>query len=97
MPTQLHPGQFPIGSLASRAAARRLSEERLSELDLVEMYSRHEGLKKAEFGEWESHRPGSMTRFCKIPAGMTFDEALADSGLPTTRTRGEHIRLKIDL
>src|SRR5215472_12550921 len=97
MPTQLHPGQFPIGSLASRAAARRLSEERLSKLNLVEMYSCHEGLEKAEFGEWASHCPGSMTRLCKIPGGITFDEALADLGLPIRRTRGEHIRLKIDL
>lgn len=97
MPAQLQPGQFALGSPQSRAAARALIESRRSELDLVEIYSRQEGLRTPEIGEWESLRPGSMTRRCRIPIGMTFDGALASAGLPITRTSGTHIRLNVDL
>jgi len=97
MSNPLHPGLFPIGSPQSRAIARALIESRWSTLDLVELYSSREGHGSPEFGEWESFRPGSMTRRCRIPAGMTFDEALQVAGLPVTRTNGKHIRMRIDV
>lgn len=97
MPAQLNPGQFPLGSPQSRAAARTLIESRRSELDLVEMYSSVEGLETPEFGKWESLRPGSMTRRCRIPVGMKFDQALASAGVFTTRTKGTHVRMNVDL
>jgi len=92
-----NPGIFPVGSPQSRAAARALAESLISALDVVEMYSRHEDLERPEIGNWETLRPGSMTRRCRIPAGMTFDQALAIAGSPRAKTSGRHIRLNVDL
>ena len=88
---------FELGTLQSRAAARALLDSRRSVIDLFEIYSNRVEVTTPNFGEWQINRPGSMSRICHFPVGMTFEEAMKASGQPTLRTNGKHIRLDINL
>lgn len=67
-----HPGQFPVGSAISRAAARALIDERRAQSKRAETVLRVEGLSVPRFGEWEEMSNGVFSRRSSIPAGMTF-------------------------
>jgi len=79
MPAELHPGQFRVGSPASRAAARMLIEDRRFESELWDTVLVSEECQEPRFGEWKSQTPDSFIRSSIIPAKVTFDQALHGS------------------
>lgn len=94
---QVHPGQFPLGSPASRAAARALIAERRSGSKMVDMVLSMESSEQPIFYDWKSLPEGSYTRRSRIPAGMTFEDAELAVGLTPVRPGREYVRLWIDL
>ena len=91
----LHPGQFPVGSAVSRAAARALIDERRSQSKRRELVIIKDGLAAPKFGDWNEGDDGMFTRSSSIPAGMIYEEAERVAGLPPTRTDGDYLRLVI--
>ena len=94
--THFHPGRFPVGSAASRAAARFLAEERLAQKRRADLVLVIHGLSVPEFGPWVQNEGGTFSRRCSIPASMTFEEAERAAGLTPVRTDGDYLRLTID-
>ncbi len=92
-----HPGQFPVGSPSSRAAARSLMDERRSHARLADIVGLYESSSKPVFGPWKDNGDGSFTRLVRLPAGMTFEEAEIASGVAPVRTSGRYTRLICDL
>jgi len=92
----IHPGQFPLCSPSSRAAAQALIAERRENMKLVEMILRVAPSAQPYFHEWVSMREGTYTRRSRIPAGMTFEDAERIAGVPPIHPKGEYIRFWID-
>jgi hypothetical protein len=76
----MRPGDYPLRSRQSRAAARSLLERRLADrkrIDFVLTSSipRPPGARAINIGEWQEGADGTLTRFSMIPSGMTLEEA----------------------
>jgi hypothetical protein len=92
----IHPGQFPLCSPGSRAAAQALIAERRESTKLVDMILRVAPSEQPYFHEWASMREGTYTRRSRIPDGMTFEDAERIAGVPPIHPKGEYIRFWID-
>ncbi len=73
------PGDFTLGSIQSRAAARALLARRFEGrnrrgLTLVTNIPRP-GCDEIRIGEWREGDDGTLMRICFLPAGMSIDEA----------------------
>jgi ribosomal protein L2 len=73
------PGDFPVGTPQSRAAARAALESLRAgrkRIDVISSIPRP-GQKGNEIhiGDWIEQADGSLFRFSNIPAGMTIEEA----------------------
>ena len=74
----LKPGEYPLGSAQSRAAARALLERRfagLRRIDVVSSVPRPGGEGGIHIGTWIECDDGSLFRFSDLPPGMTIEEA----------------------
>lgn len=74
----MKPGEYPLGSVQSRVAARALLERRLAarnRLDIVSSIPRPGGDGEIHIGAWSEAADGTLMRFSNIPAGMTLEEA----------------------
>ena len=91
------PGSFPIGSPASRAAARVLLGSRMDAYSRADLVAPEAGLNAPQIGAWEENSDGSFTRRSRIPIGITFDEALAQAGVSPASRAGRYMRLIIEL
>ena len=72
------PGDYPVGTPQSRAAARALLEaKRLGRerVDLVCSIPRPGDEGAIHIGKWIEKPDGSVFRFSNVPAGMTIAEA----------------------
>ncbi len=73
------PGAFAVGSPQSRAAARRLLETKVASakrLDWVlSVVGKPDIYNPPIVGKWEECPDGTLTRFSRIPWGMTIEEA----------------------
>lgn len=97
MANNLHPAHFPVGSPASRAAARALVEERRSHAVLVDLVITVKPHEAPWFSEWEENSNGTFTRRSRIPSGMSFPEAERAAGLIPVKPRGEYTRLSLNI
>lgn len=72
-------GDLPIGSLASRAAARALLTARVQnakKLDfVVTVVGYSDRFNPPTIGKWSEGPDGTLTRISRIPWGMTIEEA----------------------
>lgn len=73
------PGDYAIGSPQSRAAARAVLARRFAvreKLDIVvSTYVASPGFDTPHLGEWIEGADGKLTRFSRLPPGMTIAEA----------------------
>ena len=71
-----NPGDYRLGSAASRAAARSTLKRKFAgreRLNLIlDLGTRMDDLK---IGEWEENKDGTFTRVSIIPEGMSMEEA----------------------
>jgi hypothetical protein len=88
----LKPGEYPLGSAQSRAAARALLERRFAgrnRLDIVSSIPRPGGDGAIHIGAWSEAADGTLLRFSNIPAGMTLEEA--ERIVAARRPNGGHL------
>lgn len=75
----VRPGEYPLGSAQSRAAARALLASRLEGRERVDFVVRCivdvPGFTKPQLGEWSECDDGTLMRCSYLPAGMTIEEA----------------------
>ena len=74
----LKPGEYPLGSPQSRAAARALLERRFAgrrRIDVVSSIPRPGGDGGIRIGTWIECDDGTLFRLSTIPSGMTIQEA----------------------
>jgi len=73
------PGDFPIGSVSSRAAARRMLMERFQDRQRIEFVTNmrlpHQDNTKPHATPWSETTDGGLMRMLYVPLGMTADEA----------------------
>jgi len=71
----MKPGDFALGSEKSRAAARRLVEQRSSDREHFTLWMNigHEGPPSCT--PWKETANGRLARVCGMPDGMTIEEA----------------------
>lgn len=97
MAKSFRPGQFPVGSPSSRAAARSLIEERRSRADMTDIVDALANVGTPMFGPWMEDEDGSFTRRSQIPPGMTFEEAMLAASIAPIQCKGEYTLLIIDI
>jgi hypothetical protein len=88
------PGEFLLGSMESRAAARarlqHLLESRVKTTFLiVGIGPKSKFLTKAEIGEWVENRDGSLTRTVLAPSVMSEEDALQIFGTKVNPLHGK--------
>ena len=75
----LKPGDYPLGSAQSRAAARANLERRFAGRKRLDVVTRCivdvPGFAEPQLGKWRECPDGSLLRFSRLPAGMTIEEA----------------------
>ena len=71
----MKPGDFALGSEKSRAAARRLVEERGSSAERVTLWMDLGHVGAPHCSPWTEGEDGKFGRVCSIPEGMTIEEA----------------------
>ena len=94
-PANFHPGQFPVGSHMSRAAARSLIEERRARAKLVDLVLSVAPSETPWFSEWHENENGSFTRRSRVPRGMAFADAEKAAGLVPIVPKGDYTRLTL--
>ena len=69
----MKPGDFPIGSLESRAAARAVLKSRMRGRPTVQMLGRFEGQDESALiiGPWQSSNNGGFWRGLQVPRGSS--------------------------
>ena len=75
---RLRPGEYPLGSAQSRAAARALLERRFAgrrRIDVVSSVPRPGGDGGIRVGTWVECDDGSLFRLSNLPPGITIKEA----------------------
>lgn len=90
-----HPGQFPVGSPVSRAAARSLIEERRAHAKLVDLVISVDPSETPWFSEWHENDNDSFTRRSRVPRGMAFEDAEKAAGLSPLVPKGDYTRLTL--
>lgn len=88
------PGDFPLHSVESRAAARRKVQRSLEATIrttclLIGFPPGKNGRKKADIGSWHEHKDGSLTRNVIAPAKMSKEDALEIFGTKTNPLDGQ--------
>jgi hypothetical protein len=76
----MKPGDYSLGSPASRAAARSLIGRRFADRNRIDVVltssiPRPAGALVLNIGKWQEGADGTLTRFSMIPTGMTIEEA----------------------
>ena len=69
------PGDFPVGSPASRAAARMLAQHRNDQRERLEIIIRGEEELRATPWTEDFNGSGKLMRVLCVPDGMTIEEA----------------------
>jgi len=69
------PGDYPLRSLQSRAAVRRMLEERQAGKTAITLILDGKENEPPRFTPWVESEPGRMGRVASIPPGMTVEEA----------------------
>src|ERR1700677_1935389 len=71
------PGNYPLGSAQSRAAARVRLERRFAARERGELIVSHYMLApdQIRIGEWKEAWDGTLIRVSHLPKGMTIEEA----------------------
>jgi hypothetical protein len=73
------PGEYPLGSPQSRAAARAMLKRRLEGRKRVDFVVRCivdvPGFTKPQVGDWVECDDGMLMRCSHLPAGMTIEQA----------------------
>jgi hypothetical protein len=92
--TMPRPGDFPIGSIESRAAARRRYEDSLKSRVRttylqIGFNKPTDPRKNALIGEWFEHPDGSLTRNVVAPSEMSEEDALEIFGTRNNPLRGQ--------
>jgi len=92
--TMPRPGDFPLSSIESRAAARRKYEHslesRVRTTFLFIGFNKPNDLRKnALIGEWFEHPDGSLTRNVVAPSEMSEEDALEIFGTRNNPLRGQ--------
>jgi hypothetical protein len=88
------PGDFPLSSIESRAAARRKYEHSLkgrvrTTYLLIGLHKPNNPRKNAQIGEWFEHPDGSLTRNVVAPSEMSEEDALEIFGTRNNPLRGQ--------
>jgi hypothetical protein len=88
------PGEFPLGSVESRAAARvrvqKSLEGRVRETFLLIGFGHSNPPRtKANIGEWFENKDGSLERNVSAPSDMSEEDALEIFGTRTNPLRGK--------
>ena len=70
------PGEFPLGSPQSRAAARAQLERRYAGRKTIDfIVDLGMSIEDLKIGEWIGTEDGTLSRISLIPEGMTMEEA----------------------
>ena len=73
---RMKPGDFPLGSNLSRAAARAALARRFASRERLTLILDLEiGCTEPRIGEWREGTDGKLVRLCALPDGMTPREA----------------------
>jgi hypothetical protein len=71
----MKPGNFVLGSEKSRAAARRLADQRTAGTVATTIWMDIGHVGEPSCSPWTEGEDGSLGRICCIPDGMTIEEA----------------------
>jgi hypothetical protein len=88
------PGEFPLGSVESRAAARRRVQHSLKHSLKTTILSlglgpRSKYLTKAEISPWQEKPDGSLRRYVLAPSVMSEEDALKIFGTRVNPLHGQ--------
>jgi hypothetical protein len=71
----MKPGDFALGSEKSRAAARRLADQRTADTVATTIWMDIGHVGEPSCSPWIEGEDGRLGRVCSIPDGMTIEEA----------------------